>query len=104
VKDVYFTEGAECTAYLMSTKENNLWLLTSIRTLPRLRGKGYASKLMKEILADADAEGVRVYLSAQAEPWDNQKFPGLSQTALMAWYQRLGFSSFVPLDETQLKR
>jgi len=104
MKDMYFTEGVECVAYLMPTKESNLWLLTTIRTLPKYRGRGFASKLMREILTDADVEGVRVYLSAQAETWDNQKFPGLSQTALMAWYQKLGFSNFVPLDETQMKR
>jgi ribosomal protein S18 acetylase RimI-like enzyme len=104
MKDVYYTEGMECVAYLLPAREDNLWLLTGIRTTPKHRGRGHASKLIREILTDADAEGVRVYLSAQAETWDNQKFPGLSQTALMAWYQRLGFSSFVPLDETQMKR
>jgi GNAT superfamily N-acetyltransferase len=79
-------------------------LITGIRTYPKYRGKGLARQALRMIIEDADKEGVTLFLAAAAEPWDNQKWPGISQEALLAWYKRYGFQSFDPVDPTQLRR
>jgi ribosomal protein S18 acetylase RimI-like enzyme len=92
MKDSYFTQkpvGA-CIIYLMPA-EGSKWVITGCQTYPLHRGKGFAHRLMQEVLADADREGVTLILSAEAQGRDNPKRPGLSQDALEAWYKRLGF-------------
>ena len=48
------------------------------------RGRGIARKLLAEILADADANGVTLWL--EISPSD-----GLDYDQLKAWYKRHGF-------------
>jgi ribosomal protein S18 acetylase RimI-like enzyme len=49
------------------------------------RGKGIARKLMEELLADVDREGVTLQL------YINPSGGGMSYYALAAWYNRCGF-------------
>lgn len=51
---------------------------------PQFRGQGIATKLLKEVIADADREGVTLVLEVQAEG-------GLSNEELASWYSRYGF-------------
>jgi GNAT superfamily N-acetyltransferase len=107
VKDSYFTEkptGA-CIIYLMGPVEGtNKWIITGCQTYPMHRGKGFAHRLMQEVIADADREGVTLILSAEAQGWDNQKKPGLTQDALEAWYKRLGFMQIDPTNPRYMER
>jgi GNAT superfamily N-acetyltransferase len=59
-------------------------LLTRINTPRAHRGKGVARALMAQILSDADAEGVTLFL--HISPSD-----GLNYNQLKAWYERCGF-------------
>ena len=59
-------------------------LLTRINVPKASRGQGHARKLLARILADADAEGIALFL--EISPSD-----GLSFAQLEAWYLRHGF-------------
>jgi GNAT superfamily N-acetyltransferase len=48
------------------------------------RGTGVAGRILREVIADADAEGVEIGLEARA-------CAGLEQAALESWYGRFGF-------------
>jgi GNAT superfamily N-acetyltransferase len=62
-------------------------VLTGIEVRGR-RGNGYASKLLKRVLADADAEGVTLTLQVA-----RVSGPGrLAEAELRAWYRRHGFT------------
>jgi GNAT superfamily N-acetyltransferase len=60
------------------------WTITRINVPKKERGKGYGSALLKQILADADAEGVTL----QLEPTPSD---GLDYDELVLWYVRYGF-------------
>lgn len=68
--------------------ENHLcgkgWLITRINVPFKQRGKGLARQLLKQILADADREGVRLFLYIVPSG-------GLVFEELEAWYMRHGF-------------
>jgi GNAT superfamily N-acetyltransferase len=59
-------------------------MLTRINVPTPYRGQGHASKLLKQILADADAEGITIHLHASPSG-------GLDESQLIAWYERHGF-------------
>ena len=59
-------------------------LLTRINVPVAHRGQGHARKLLARILADADREGVTLWL--QISPSD-----GLDYRQLASWYMRRGF-------------
>jgi hypothetical protein len=59
-------------------------LLTRINVPREHRGKGHARTLLARILADADCEGVTLWLEVNASD-------GLSRPQLIAWYERQGF-------------
>jgi hypothetical protein len=59
-------------------------VITRINVPEGYRGRGIASKLLRECLDDADAEGVILWLAIS--PSD-----GLSYQALRNWYKRHGF-------------
>jgi len=63
------------------------YAIRRINTPQELRGRGYASRVLRQIIADADREGVRLYLEPAATG-------GLSQTQLVAWYRRHGFKKY----------
>lgn len=60
-------------------------IITRINTPIAFRGKGYGNTLLKRITADADAEGIVLFL--EISPSD-----GLSFEQLKAWYLRNGFA------------
>lgn len=67
----------------------------------RFRGQGAARDLMQQVLDDADAEGVALYLSIVPDP------PGqnnLTYDQLRDWYMRLGFESFADADGNAFRR
>ena len=59
--------------------------IMSLRTNPHKRRQGHAKTVMAQVLADADAEGVTLLLTARAGRG------GMTQEELEAWYERLGF-------------
>lgn len=68
--------------------------LTRIEVKPTFWGRGYARKLLDEILRDADAGQVTLYL--EARPLKPRSYGGLSYEELDAWYKRHGFSEDTP--------
>lgn len=65
-------------------RANGRFYITRVNTPESNRGKGAASNLLKQVLAEADAEGVHLYL-------DIVPSTGLTFDQLEAWYKRLGF-------------
>jgi len=60
------------------------FVINRVNTPHGHRGEGHARELMRECLADADAEGVTLYL------WINA-YGDMSEEQLSAWYKRCGF-------------
>jgi len=60
------------------------WTITRINVPAKHRGQGYGSKLLRQILEEADAEGVTLQL--EISPSD-----GLNYGQLWDWYKRHGF-------------
>jgi len=60
-------------------------ILTRINVPEKYRGQGHANALLKQVLDDADREGVRLYLEIQSSD-------GLSYDELERWYLRNGFA------------
>lgn len=71
-------------------------LITGIQTSRPGRGKGFARKLLKELLADADREQVILMLSVDPDP-------DVDRERLVAWYERVGFK-FVHDGDPSMKR
>lgn len=94
MKDGYTAYPIRATAHLMpfDTWEEGSWLLTSVEVGNEHRGKGVARGLMAQVLADADAEGVTLYLAVEPDG------TGLGVSELMDWYKRCGFTSDSGLD------
>ena len=60
------------------------WTITRINVPTKFRGNGYGTALLKQILADADAEGATLQLEVlPSGPLDYDE--------LVAWYGRYGF-------------
>ncbi len=59
-------------------------IINRVNTPHDFRGKGHARELMRQCLADADAEGVTLYL------WINA-YGDMTKRQLGAWYKRCGF-------------
>jgi GNAT superfamily N-acetyltransferase len=69
----------------VSHARGTVYVVNRVNT-PRLhRGKGVARELMRQVLEDADREGVTLTL------WINAS-DGLTRNQLKAWYRRLGFA------------
>lgn len=64
--------------------EFNAWLIHRINVPSPARGKGYGRAVLRDICADADAEGVPLILAPESSG-------GLEQKELVAWYRRHGF-------------
>jgi len=60
------------------------WTITRINVPVAYRGQGFGSKLLDQILADADAEGVAIQCEVSPSG-------GLNYDQLTAWYMRRGF-------------
>lgn len=63
----------------------NTYMLTRINVPVQHRGQGYARQLLKQILDDADREGVIIKLHVS-------EGGGLSDEQLTEWYKRHGFA------------
>jgi ribosomal protein S18 acetylase RimI-like enzyme len=64
--------------------------ILALKTSAQQRQKGHAKTVMMQVLADADAEGVTLLLTARAK---RNEIPrgAMDQEQLEAWYERLGF-------------
>lgn len=60
------------------------WQITRINVPEKYRGQGIASQLLRDIIAEADREQVRLYLEIVPTG-------GLNYDQLDAWYRRHGF-------------
>lgn len=64
--------------------------VTGIGVGKAFRGQGSASRVLKEVIEDADREGVILYLSIEPDG------TGLDEDQLRAWYARNGFVNMDP--------
>lgn len=62
----------------------HIFVITRISVPKEYRGQGVGRQLLKEVLADADKEGVRLVL--EINPYGDMTFKQLE-----AWYTRNGF-------------
>lgn len=76
-------------SYVHEDYEVETWIVARISTPAAHRGKGIARRLVAEMLADADREGVRLALGIN--PYGDMDYK-----QLLAWYQRLGFVGVGP--------
>lgn len=60
------------------------YVISRVNTPLPSRGKGHAGRLMAKALADADAEGVTLWL-------DINPYGSMNYAELASWYGRLGF-------------
>jgi GNAT superfamily N-acetyltransferase len=65
------------------------YLVRMIGVVPEHQAKGYGSRLLREVCADADREGVALRLHVQEEP--SVAISLLSAEQLADWYRRHGF-------------
>lgn len=98
MKTVYLDEGSRSIADLMELEEGDqqaisglpdskglpMYLVTRISVPRESRGKGVGSKLLREILRDADEEGV--VLTGWVSPSG-----GMTKKQLNDWYLREGY-------------
>jgi N-acetylglutamate synthase-like GNAT family acetyltransferase len=75
-----------CTASLLHVSPT-MSMLTGIEVEWKLRGRGYGTELLKQVLTDADKEGVILLLSVASDDSDK----ALSNDQLQDWYERHGF-------------
>lgn len=92
MKDSYFeiVDGALASITLMPAEAFgwNTWMVSEVACQRRLRGKGYASKLFKQVIADADEEAATLVLTIEPDP---PELGGLTYDQLEIWYRSLGF-------------
>lgn len=74
--------------------------ISALETDPHHRGEGDATKLMKEICADADAR--RMILVLMVQPFG--VLPRMSGPQLIAWYMTFGFQPLPNGTTTMLAR
>ena len=65
--------------------EGDTWIITSVETNRKHRGKGGARKVMEHVCADADREGSLLMLSVDPQE------PVVTKERLRAFYASLGF-------------
>jgi GNAT superfamily N-acetyltransferase len=63
------------------------WTISRISVLPPHRSQGLARELLRRVIADAEVEGVVLFLEVQPDASGT----GLSFDELYAWYARAGF-------------
>jgi GNAT superfamily N-acetyltransferase len=64
---------------------NCVQIITRINVPKEHRGKGVGSKLLRQIVSDADVSHTKLYLEVLASG-------GLTRPQLIAWYERYGFT------------
>jgi GNAT superfamily N-acetyltransferase len=94
MRNSYYDLAFGATADLMPGPDG-LWLLSRIAVQKRNQGAG--SRLMAQVIADADAECADIMLSVQPDP-------GTDRARLRAWYAKLGFEQYQSDDPDVLVR
>lgn len=84
MKHRYFDLEHAASISLMEGDE--VWLVTGVEVNRKYRGQGAASKLLKEVIADADRTGTPLILAVEPDG------TGLGFQALVEFYQRHGFT------------
>ena len=85
MRPVYFDRESRAIADLVEL-DPGYFLITRINVPKGYRSRGLASKLLKEILKDADIEGATLEIHPMPSG-------GLTRKELIAWYKRQGFYS-----------
>ena len=67
---------------------DNRWTITMINVPSKVRKQGYGSKLLTQIITDADDEDVTLILYPTPS---GGTYGGLKYKALVRWYERYGF-------------
>lgn len=83
MRQVYFDRESRSIADLVEISPA-YYLITRINVPRPSRGTGLASKLLREILGDADEEGVTLEIHPMPSG-------SLTRKELVAWYKRFGF-------------
>jgi GNAT superfamily N-acetyltransferase len=98
VRHIYFETETWATIDMMLWPSKNWALMSSIAV--RRQGRGAATRLMAQVLEDADREGVTLMLAIEPDYILN---PNMDEDRLRNWYKRLGFCP-VPGSDTDMKR
>jgi N-acetylglutamate synthase-like GNAT family acetyltransferase len=88
MQHVYFSKEDGVVIHGMDI--GDCWLITSIGVQSAQRGRGAATRMLQEVLKDADKDQVKLFLSIEPDG------TGLDDDALRSWYSRLGFVSMDP--------
>ena len=84
MKHIYRVEAAIAQGYILSETR---YMITAIGTFKPARGNSYAQRVLDEVLADADREGVTLILAVSPDPDTDYE-------RLCSWYKRNGFVMF----------
>jgi len=92
MKETYrirIAKGEIVTAKTSPTDSPSVVMLDWLFVPPTLRGQGWASKILRVVLDDADHDGLTVRLVSKS--CAKQGGPGLGQSKLDKFYERAGF-------------
>lgn len=94
MKHGYYDLGRGVTVDLMfsSKADDKIAIISRIEVTRKLRGNGFASEIMQQVLDDADEEGYMLILAVESDG------TGLSNEALAGWYERMGFKWMTSAD------
>lgn len=81
---IYAAAIADIVKMPIDSSKREYWVITRINVMEQFRGQGYGTRILEDILRDADAENVTLFLEPAASG-------GLSQEELIEWYKRHGF-------------
>jgi ribosomal protein S18 acetylase RimI-like enzyme len=87
VKSSYVDVKTRSIVSLDNTQHPDGLTVTRVSVLPQWRGRGIASRLLRECTEEADREGVVLWLA----PAPDISGSGLTRAQLIAWYERVGF-------------
>lgn len=83
MKQIYFDRASRSIADLVEL-DPAYYLVTRINVPRESRNRGLGTKILTEILSDADMEGVTLEIHPMSSG-------GLSRAQLITWYKRHGF-------------
>lgn len=66
------------------------WTITRISVLPPHRGKGIASRLIRECIRDANIDGITLFLEVVPDVEVGEDYEA-ARKRLIKWYESLGF-------------
>ena len=98
MRQIYFDQETRAIADLVEISPS-YYLITRINVPRESRRRGLASRLLREIIEDADGDGVTL----EVHPMPSG---GLTRKELVSWYKRYGFdwerSRIAPGDPVQV--